>query len=50
MQKKLVMLFVAIILAFVVLIGSIPDGSSLRTIRKEHPVTFSVPVGIRFSW
>ena len=28
----------------------IPDGSSLRTIRKEHPVTFSVPVGIRFSW
>lgn len=28
----------------------IPDGSSLRTIRKEHPVTFTVPVGIRFSW
>lgn len=28
----------------------IPDGSSLRTIRKEHPFTFTVPVGIRFSW
>lgn len=28
----------------------IPDGSGLRTIRKEHPVTFTVPVGLRFSW
>lgn len=28
----------------------IPDGSSLRTVRKEHPVTFSVPVGVRISW
>ena len=28
----------------------IPDGSGLRTIRKEHPVTFTIPVGIRFSW
>lgn len=28
----------------------IPDGSSLRTIRKEHPFTFSVPVGVRVSW
>lgn len=28
----------------------IPDGSSLRTIRKEHPFTFTVPVGFRFSW
>lgn len=28
----------------------IPDGSSLRTIRKEHPITFSVPVGVRISW
>ena len=28
----------------------IPDGSELRTIRKEHPVTFTVPVGLRFSW
>lgn len=28
----------------------IPDGSELRTIRKEHPITFTIPVGIRFSW
>lgn len=28
----------------------IPDGSGLRTIRKEHPVTFTIPVGLRFSW
>lgn len=28
----------------------IPDGSSLRTIRKEHPFTFSIPVGVRISW
>lgn len=28
----------------------IPDGSGLRTIRKEHPFTFTVPVGLRFSW
>lgn len=28
----------------------IPDGSGLRTIRREHPVTFTVPVGLRFSW
>lgn len=28
----------------------IPDGSQLRTIRKEHPFTFSVPVGLRISW
>lgn len=28
----------------------IPDGSELRTIRKEHPVTFTIPVGVRFSW
>lgn len=28
----------------------IPDGSDLRTIRKEHPVTFSIPFGIRFTW
>lgn len=28
----------------------IPDGSSLQTIRKEHPFTFSVPVGVRVSW
>lgn len=28
----------------------IPDGSGLRTIRKEHRVTFTVPVGLRFSW
>lgn len=28
----------------------IPDGSELRTIRKEHPVTFTIPVGLRFSW
>lgn len=28
----------------------IPDGSGLRTIRKEHPVTFTVPLGLRFSW
>lgn len=28
----------------------IPDGSELRTIRKEHPFTFTIPMGIRFSW
>lgn len=28
----------------------IPDRSGLRTIRREHPVTFTVPVGLRFSW
>ncbi len=28
----------------------IPDESELRTIRKEHPVTFTVPFGVRFSW
>lgn len=28
----------------------IPDGSSLQTIRKEHPFTFSIPVGVRVSW
>ena len=28
----------------------IPDGSELRTIRKEHPFTFTMPIGIRFSW
>lgn len=28
----------------------IPDGSELRTIRKEHPVTLTIPVGVRFSW
>lgn len=28
----------------------IPDGSELRTIRKEHPFTFTIPVGIRFTW
>lgn len=28
----------------------IPDGSGLRTIRKEHPVTFTIPAGLRFSW
>lgn len=28
----------------------IPDGSSLQTIRKEHPFTFSIPVGVRISW
>ena len=28
----------------------IPDGSELRTICKEHPVTFTIPVGVRFSW
>lgn len=28
----------------------IPDGSRLRTIRKEHPFTFTIPAGIRFSW
>lgn len=28
----------------------IPDGSQLRTIRKEHPLRFTIPVGIRFSW
>lgn len=28
----------------------IPDGSGLRTIRREHPVTFTIPVGLRLSW
>lgn len=28
----------------------IPYGGDLRTIRKEHPVTFTIPVGFRFSW
>ncbi|WP_455668321.1 sigma-70 family RNA polymerase sigma factor [Phocaeicola sp.] len=28
----------------------IPDGSNIKTIRKEHPVTFSIPVGLRISW
>lgn len=28
----------------------IPDGSQLRTIRKEHPFTFTIPVGFRISW
>ena len=28
----------------------IPDGSQLRTIRKEHPFTFTLPVGLRISW
>lgn len=28
----------------------IPDGSQLRTIRKEHPFTFNVPIGLRISW
>ena len=28
----------------------IPDGSSLRTVRKEHPFTFTVPFGVRFSY
>lgn len=28
----------------------IPDGSGLRTVRKEHPVTFTVPFGVRFSY
>ena len=26
------------------------DGSKLKTIRKEHPVSISLPVGIRFSY
>ena len=26
------------------------DGSSLKTIRKEHPFGFSLPIGIRFSY
>lgn len=28
----------------------IPDGSGLRTVRKEHPFTFTVPLGVRFSY
>lgn len=28
----------------------IPDGSSTHTIWTEHPVMFSVPFGIRFTW
>lgn len=28
----------------------IPDGSPLRTVRKEHPFTFTVPFGVRFSY
>lgn len=28
----------------------IPDGSGLRTIRREHPVTFTIPVGLRLTW
>lgn len=28
----------------------IPDGSELRTVRKEHPFTFTIPVGIRLTW
>lgn len=28
----------------------IPDGSPLRTIRKEHPFTLTIPVGVRISW
>ena len=28
----------------------IPDGSQLRTIRKEHPFSFTLPVGLRISW
>lgn len=28
----------------------IPTGSSIETYRTEHPFTFSVPLGIRFTW
>lgn len=28
----------------------IPAGSSTRTIWTEHPFTFSVPLGVRFTW
>lgn len=26
------------------------DGSPVKTVRKEHPFTISLPVGIRFAW
>lgn len=26
------------------------NGSSIRTVRTERPVSISIPVGIRFSW
>ena len=28
----------------------IPDGSSIKTYRTEHPYNFSIPIGFRFSW
>ena len=28
----------------------IPTGSSVETYRTEHPFTFSLPLGIRFTW
>ena len=28
----------------------IPTGSSIETYRTEHPFTFSLPLGIRFTW
>ena len=28
----------------------IPTGSAVRTVWKEHPFTFSVPFGIRYTW
>ena len=28
----------------------IPTGSSVETYRKEHPFSFSLPLGIRFTW
>ena len=28
----------------------IPTGSNIETYRTEHPFTFSLPLGIRFTW
>lgn len=28
----------------------VPSGSAIRTTWSEHPVTFAVPLGIRFTW
>ena len=28
----------------------LPTGSSIETYRTEHPLLFSLPVGIRFTW
>ena len=28
----------------------VPNGSSVHTIWTEHPFTFTIPFGLRFTW